>query len=552
MNSYKILLERTQMIRNIKIGLRTQLTFGLLALIALIIGGFSLTQLSKLKVTTDVLALHRIPAIIAVSDLRRDALVAQIAINNLAEASDSEQIKPLKERITRVLSRYYESEEEISKYFKSENSVDLFNRVRKLYDDFSATLPSLYSLIEVGDREGFIAFKKNSVLPITIELRKTLDNFSKYQRERALLNNSEAVDTYVKSKKLVTVGVIIGLVGALLLGYLYSKNLIQPLRQSVSIAQEIARGNLTQEFNDLHKDEAADMLRALHQMQKKLHDALSQIAESSNQLASTSEELNAVTTQSSLTVEKQGDQITLAASAVTQLSAAIDEVARTASASSNNAETVNVKTQNGKIKVTETIDTIELLKSDIQKSEQTVISLAENVENITTVLDVIRSIADQTSLLALNAAIEAARAGDSGRGFAVVADEVRALACRTQDSTADIEVMISSVADEAKNTVERMHQSNQLAVSTLAVANDTGLAFEEILHLTNDINDQIATIASAAEEQATVAREVDKNLVQISDLSKQTSVGANQTMVSSSNLAELAEHLNKLVVKFKF
>ena len=540
------------MIRNIRIGLRTLLAFGTLGLITLMVGVFSIVQLSNLNDTTDVLTLHRMPAIMTVGDLRRDLLLTQVVINELSDAKSAQQLTQQKKRISDLVSSYNKLEQKMSQYSETEESIRIFEKVKSLHTDLVKTLPTLYSYIESGEIENSLSYREETVMPIARELRRVLDEFSEFQSKRASQDNDAATSTYNISKQLIIISLIAGLVVTAVLAYLYSRSLIVPLRTSVTIAQKIASGDLTQDFSDNHNDEAADMLTALSLMQKQLCEALSRIADSSHQLASTSEELSAVTNQSSEIVIQQSDQIGLAATAVSQLTSAIEEVARTASATSSSAEAVNEKTQNGQTKVTETIQTIELLKSDIQSSEYSVIELAENIKNITAVLDVIRAIADQTNLLALNAAIEAARAGENGRGFAVVADEVRALAHRTQESTKDIEAMISSVGNEAKKTVDSMNKSNLLATSTLSIANDTGKAFEEILASIIEINTQSTTIASAAEEQATVAKEVDKNLTQIRDLSLQTSVGADQTTASSAELAKLAEHMNELVLRFKF
>ncbi|WP_198105564.1 methyl-accepting chemotaxis protein [Vibrio navarrensis] len=335
------------------------------------------------------------------------------------------------------------------------------------------------------------------------------------------------------------------------MAYFYSRSLIGPLRNSVQIAQRIANGDLTNVIADNHKDEAADMLRALNDMQTQLSATITKISESSHQLATTSEELSSVTVHSSEVLSQQHDKLNLAATAVSQLTSAIEEVARTANKTSYNAEIVDEKTQQGKVKVDQTIETVQSLQKEIQESEKNVLSLAEKVKSIVSVLTVIQGIAEQTNLLALNAAIEAARAGENGRGFAVVADEVRALAHRTQSSTKEIEEMISSVRQETEQTVTKMTQSSRLASTTLSIANDAGATFQEISVLISQINDQNAAVATATEEQATVAKDVDSNLLNIRDLSIQTQTGADQTSSSSSELARLAEHLNELVLKFK-
>ncbi|EKE77208.1 methyl-accepting chemotaxis protein, partial [Idiomarina xiamenensis] len=167
------------------------------------------------------------------------------------------------------------------------------------------------------------------------------------------------------------------------------------------------------------------------------------------------------------------------------------------------------------------------------------------------VLDVIRAIADQTNLLALNAAIEAARAGDSGRGFAVVADEVRALAHRTQESTKEIETMIQAVQNDTNSTVSSMQNSHEQAKQSLEIANMAGQALQEITQAISRINEQNVTIASSAEEQANVAKEVDKNLVTIRDIANDNASGANETSAASAELARLAENLSSMTMRFR-
>ncbi|XAW90505.1 methyl-accepting chemotaxis protein [Vibrio sp. CDRSL-10 TSBA] len=540
------------MSRRLRIAARTSLAFGVLGVITLVLGIFSLLQLSKLNDTTDVLTLHRMPAIMAVDDLRRDTLLIQVRLNQLSDAQNQKEISDLVESIDAISKRYDASERRMLGFSQSADSQRLYHQVKKLNDDLMSSLPALIKLSEPGNMVAAIAYREQTVMPIAVELRKVLDEYARYQHQRAEEDNNAATENYQQSKAWVIGGIVSSLVVMGLLAFFYTRSLVTPLRHAVAIAQTIATGDLTQRFSDDHRDEAADMLRALADMQNQLKEAMSLISDSSQQLATTSEELSAVTKQSSSTIEQQSDQVNLAATAVSELTSAIDEVARSANSTSDNAEVVDSKTQQGKVKIVETISTVDTLKNEIQLSEQSVIALADSIRQISSVLDVIRNIADQTNLLALNAAIEAARAGENGRGFAVVADEVRALAHRTQTSTKDIEVMIAEVGAETDKAVQNMHNSNEMASLTLDIANAAGAAFEEISALISSINDQNATIASAAEEQSTVAREVDQNLVYIRDLSIQASAGADQTSASSTELAKLAEHLNQLVKRFKF
>ncbi|MFA2533045.1 methyl-accepting chemotaxis protein [Pseudomonas chlororaphis] len=282
-------------------------------------------------------------------------------------------------------------------------------------------------------------------------------------------------------------------------------------------------------------------------MQDSLRGTLQKIADSSSQLASAAEELHAVTEDSSKTLHQQSNELEQAATAVNEMTAAVEEVARNAVSTSEASRETDATAHHGRQQVQHTVDSIGDLADEVTRTCEQVEHLAVDVRNIGQVLEVIRSIAEQTNLLALNAAIEAARAGDAGRGFAVVADEVRALAHRTQQSTQEIESMINTT----EGAVSAMRHSNERAHLTLEAARASGLALDQITQAITSINERNLVIASASEEQAQVAREVDRNLVNIRDLATQTSAGANQSNAASQDLSRLAVELNGLVTRFK-
>ncbi|WP_430624713.1 methyl-accepting chemotaxis protein [Pseudomonas syringae] len=286
-------------------------------------------------------------------------------------------------------------------------------------------------------------------------------------------------------------------------------------------------------------------------MQSNLKSTVQQISDASNQLASAAEELTAVTEDSTRGLVRQNDEIQQAATAVNEMTAAVEEVARNAASTSQISSQTAEDALKGQKQVQQAVTAINTVTDEITDSTQRVEALAGQIHDITKVLDVIRAIAEQTNLLALNAAIEAARAGEQGRGFAVVADEVRALAHRTQTSTGEIEAMISRVRSGADDAVQAMGKSQNLVRSTQLLATEAGLALERISKGVSQINEQNLVIASAAEEQAQVAREVDRNLVNIQDLSTQTAAGANQTSASSHELSQLAISFNTLVGQFR-
>ncbi|PQZ92075.1 MULTISPECIES: methyl-accepting chemotaxis protein [Pseudomonas] len=346
-------------------------------------------------------------------------------------------------------------------------------------------------------------------------------------------------------------GIVLAFIIAITVGVLITRLITRPIAQAVESAQRIAQGDLTQAILTERTDEAGQLLMALSDMQGGLKSTLVEIANASDQLASAAEELSAVTDESSRGLTRQNDEIQQAATAVNQMTAAVDEVASNAVSTSEASRQATTEAEDGRQQVEQAVSGMSSMVGEINDSTQSVADLAGQVREIGKVIDVIRGIADQTNLLALNAAIEAARAGEQGRGFAVVADEVRALAHRTQTSTVDIEKMIGEVQTGADDAVAAMNKSLTWANNTQTLAQNAGEALQRITASVAKINERNLVIASASEEQAQVAREVDRNLLNIQDLSTQTAAGAHQTNASSQDLSRLATSFNVLVSKFQ-
>ncbi|WP_437181301.1 methyl-accepting chemotaxis protein [Pseudomonas oryzihabitans] len=260
--------------------------------------------------------------------------------------------------------------------------------------------------------------------------------------------------------------------------------------------------------------------------------------------------MNAVTDEASRGLQRQNAEVEQAATAVNEMTSAVEEVARNAASASASAQQSEQSTGVGAARVTETVKAIHGLTDTVSHTSEQIVELAQQAQGIATVVDVIRGIAEQTNLLALNAAIEAARAGEQGRGFAVVADEVRALAHRTQESTREIEQMIGGIQSGSEGAVQAMQRSRDEATATLKIASEAGAALEEIARSITEINERNFLIATASEQQAQVARSVDHNLVSIRDLSIQTSAGAHQTAAAAHEVSRLAVDMNRLVTRF--
>lgn len=540
------------MIRAVGIAKRSFFSFGLLGAVTLLLGLFAVMQLSILKDDIDVISQQWLPAVAKTGEMQRDFLSLRISASDIFNRNDNDSIARISADISQWSEKLRAAEQQLQHFIVTDDAKRLFTSVIELRENYIAAVHQIVTLIQQGSVDDAIQLRSQDVQPISARLVTALNELSAHQIAQASAASSQALNVFAKARTALVVGAGVALAIVLVLAWLFSRSLITPLREAVDVARTISSGNLTLEFSDDGHDEAADMIAALKQMQHKLRDAMHTIGDSSSQLATTSEELSVVTGQSTQITTEQSDQLQQAASAVNELTVAIDDVARSAATTSDNSNLVNEKTTQGQHKVNLTIQTIEALVEGIKQSATGISQLAQRVKDIGSVMDVIRGVAEQTNLLALNAAIEAARAGEQGRGFAVVADEVRALAYRTQESTSEIETMIKSVETETANAVNNMSQSNLRAVETLTVANEAGQALTEIASLINDISQQNLTIAAAAEEQATVARTVDSSLVSIRDLSVQTAAGSQQTSASSAELARLAEKLNELISHFKY
>ncbi|SEE50853.1 methyl-accepting chemotaxis protein [Pseudomonas coleopterorum] len=430
-------------------------------------------------------------------------------------------------------------------------------KLQALADDLKAAFAE-YGTAIVGQRAATRARSADQYFVVNISAGKGMTKLQEIRVNlvgaldaRAAEINQDASDRLATAKRLSLALACITLALAVVCWMFISGRVLRPLREAGEHFKRIANGDLTQEVVSPGRNEIGDLFVELQRMQASQRNTLILISGSATQLASAAEELNAVTEESNRGLQQQDMQLEQAATAVNQMTSAVEEVARNAVSTSQAATASNTLSEKSRQQVRENIAGTQLMTTEIQGSAERIQHLAGEVRNIGKVLDVIRAVSEQTNLLALNAAIEAARAGEAGRGFAVVADEVRTLAYRTQESTREIEQMIGSVQTTAEQAVDSMRDSTLRAQGTLEITQASGAVLEDIFAAIGQINERNLVIASAAEEQAQVAREVDSNLVAIRDLSAQSAAGALQTNAASHELSRLAVELNDLVSRFR-
>jgi methyl-accepting chemotaxis protein len=348
----------------------------------------------------------------------------------------------------------------------------------------------------------------------------------------------------------VIFGLII-LVSSLLAAFMLKRLVTRPLAEVVDAAGELASGNLTQRVSTNSHDEVGSLSHAFNNMAEQFGKMISEVADTSRHLNESSANIGRVMTSASDGVKRQQTETDQVATAMNQMLATVQEVAQAATRAADHTRNATESSHEGKRVVEETVAMTRQLADEVEKSSTAITELEQHVGNIGAVIDVIKGVAEQTNLLALNAAIEAARAGEQGRGFAVVADEVRTLAQRTQESTQEIEDMILRVQSGTRHVVEVMESGRQRAQAGVVQATSAGNSLDAITSTVQEINDLNAHIASATEEQTSVADEMNRNILVIRQVAEETADGAQQAARELEELNQMADGMEALVGRFR-
>ncbi len=541
----------TTVLRRFKITPRLVICFGITSLLTVALGAFCLLQMQEIRNQSETVESGALPSI-AMADAIAIGLVKLRSETTrlIANADDPGSVINSKINVEQLRN---EVEKGFSEYLERVQSGTEHDSIIALQDAYKAFMPGLQEQIALIEQNKLDEARMlaNTMLTLQGDL---MDMQVQLLRELNKQSAASTVDaagaSYAQARIIALSAIAVVLTLTLLLAWRLSVSIIHPVRQALHIASTIADGDLTEHQIADGKDETAQLLITLGRMRTNLHGTIEQIYAAATQLSQSVQEMGTIAEVSALNLQLQNTEIEQAAVAVNQMSQAAIEVAGNASNTVTESEASTQAAAQGQNKLSATISSIKELTENVLDSSHQAEGLAERTQSISSILDVIRAIANQTNLLALNAAIEAARAGEAGRGFAVVADEVRSLAQRTSASTAEIEGLISGVQHSTQQTASSLRHTATQANLTLEQAASTGQALTVIINATATINDRNLLIASAAEQQAQVAGEVDRNLSSIRDLSSQTASGAQQTTVASNALSMLATDLNLMVQRF--
>jgi methyl-accepting chemotaxis protein len=539
------------LLRQLNIAPRAALGFALIAVLVALLGVFALGQMSSIRSSEVAVERQWLPSIRGGDEIRE--IMLRIRTISLRMALDQDP-KNIAQYRSQMDTRDKELSDKIAAYDQLVNTDEgkaLYGQFKTTFAAYRAGIAQSFSLAEQGRRDELTKLLLVDMKTVVDGSGKQLNDLADLFAKQVAAESQNSADHYDTSRMIVSLFIALAALATVGLAMLLTRSIVKPLGDALNAAENVARGDLTRPIETHGNDEVSRLLKALATMQQNLRETLQGISGSAAQLATAADELNAVTLDSTQNLQQQNNEIEQAATAVNEMTTAVEEVARNAVSTSDATRQSSESAHAGQERVSETVTAIGALASDVQVTGGLVQSLANQSQDIGKVLDVIRAIAEQTNLLALNAAIEAARAGESGRGFAVVADEVRALAYRTQQSTQEIEQMVQGMRSGSTQALDSMQASSSRAAATLALAERAGEALQTITASVHQIHERNLVIASAAEEQAQVAREVDRNLVNIRDLSVRSAAGADQTNASSHELSRLANSLRTMVQRFQ-
>ncbi len=421
---------------------------------------------------------------------------------------------------------------------QSDSQPDRSNSIEKTYDVVSKD--KTIGKVAVGiSKTDYEAFEKSNQAEIDKLAADITHKREQVGSELLFVNLSAAFATLV-------------LVIAVLM-LLFRKLVIKPLRDGSSLMRELAsgEGDLTVQLPVPNQDEISALLAGINQFTGKLRAMVQDMVESSQTLSGSAGELTVMMQESESRIEHQQHETSAVAAAITEMASTVHEVARNTANAAEAAQKANDSARSGHSTTEQAVKDINTLVTRIEDTATVINRLNEDADQVGSVLEVIRGIAEQTNLLALNAAIEAARAGEQGRGFAVVADEVRTLAGRTQQSTEEIREIIEKLQNGSVSAVEAMNTAQQSGQQGAQQVHSVAVALNEIRTLVQQINDMNTQIASATEEQSAVAEEISNNIARLNQIGQESAASSAESAQSSVNLAGVAQHLHEVASMFK-
>jgi methyl-accepting chemotaxis protein len=538
------------------LGLRTKicLPFALSAIALLIIGLLSTLTFRDLVSDTDDIANNSLPAISEVLNADRDLYQALVAQTNLVDAAALGQtteshLAEFNENAQQALDR-------MNSAVKRLQGTGISGKVagfESAYQRWMQAAEQSMALAESGARQAAQSALKGDSQTSFDALRRFFDVAGAHADEQAKLSATHASEEALSRSVMILGASILTVLVCVALFIIFLRLIVNSIgtlkKQLDNIAE--GEGDLTQRVPVETNDDLGQLATSFNQVLANLQSMVGSIQTLSENLGKGATQLSTAARDNNDGINRQNDLISMVATAINEMQSAIEEVAGNASRAADVTRHAQETSEKGGRIIHDSSTQVQTLAEQILKAVEVIRKLSEDCKNITSVLEVIRGVAEQTNLLALNAAIEAARAGEQGRGFAVVADEVRTLAQRTQQSTEDIQRMITTLQTGVSDIVSVMETGSEQAGETERLATEAEKELKTILESMNDIMDVNASVASATEEQTQVVEEINRNIVNINELASESSRRSERINDISATLDSYAAGLRQQTGRFK-
>ncbi|AXV18984.1 methyl-accepting chemotaxis protein [Aeromonas veronii] len=538
--------------KNLSIGKKIAVVFAVIAAVNVLFGVFLSSELRGVRDRVLNFTDSTLPSVLSVETLLYDVSYVRRAQFALLMVDDAADLQARRGRIQENIRKVDEAFRAYEATVGADNERQVFNQAKQQWLTYQRSVNEFDMLLVQGQHEqaktqlfasnplfGALEQAVNSLIQVNLGFVK--------ENRGSLLGSVSMVTTFA----MVSIGAL--LVFMVVMTWFLTRQICLPLQAVVAQANAIAAGDLTHQLERQHigRDELGMLAKASLKMQDNLRGLIEEVVAAVTQLGTAIEEVSAVSEQSARGIQSQQQEISLVATAMTQMKATVADVAGNTETASSSASSANALARNGNQDVQRSLVAITRVAEEIEQAGTLVTELERESAQINVVVDVIRGIAEQTNLLALNAAIEAARAGEQGRGFAVVADEVRTLAGRTQASTGEIVAIIETLQARANQAKEVTGQSCEMIRQCVDQSEQTSNGIQQIEEAVAQIADMAIQIASACGEQDAVSDELGRNVERINESANEVALGADHTARACLELSQLAVGLKQTIGRFR-